>query len=181
MPGRRPQIQLFLISPVSTSNFRNTVDLISKKLHTDAVSLLYAGKFQNIPVHPERSSLEIHLIACILHINESLDHIVTVILHARPQRYHHVHIIIRTSESVNAGNGCHNDHISTLRQGRRRRQAQFIDLIIDRRILRNIGVRLRHISFRLIIVVVGYKVFYRIFREKFLNFPIKLPGKCLIM
>ena len=154
-------------------HFRNTVDLISKELHTDrCIGIVRRENLKNIPVYAECSSLKIHLIACILHINESLDYIVTVNLHARSQRNHHVHIIIRTADSIDAGNGCHNDHILALRQSRRRRKTQLIDLIIDCRILRNIGVRLRHISFRLIIIIIGHEILYCILREEFFKLTI---------
>ena len=59
--------------------------------------------------------------------------------------------------------------------------AQFINLIINCRILCNIRITGRHISFRLIVVVIGNKVLYCIFREKLLHLPVQLCRQRLIM
>ena len=59
--------------------------------------------------------------------------------------------------------------------------AQLVDLVIDRRILLNIGIRRRHIRLRLIVIVIGNKVFYCIIRKKLLHLPIKLSRQSLIM
>ena len=163
-------------------NLRNPVDLIPEKFDTDRrIRAVCREHFQHITVHTERTSLKVHVISCILHIDQCTHHIIPVSLHPRTQRHTHAFPLIRTSKSVNTGNRSHNDDILPLGQSRRRRKAQLIDLIIDGRILRNIGIRLRYISFRLIIVVVGYEIFYRIFREKFLHLSIKLSSKRLIM
>ena len=160
----------------------NPVNLIAKKLHAHCrIGIVCRKNFQNISMHPESTALEIHLITRILHIDQSLDHIVPVNLHTRAQGNHHIHIVIRTTNSINTGYRCDNDNIFSLRQSSRRRKTQLVNLIINRRILCYIGVRLWHICLRLVIIVIGYKIFYRIFRKKFFHLAIQLSRKCFVM
>ena len=132
-------------------------------------------------MHTKRTTLKIHLVARVLHVNESLDHIITVNLHSGTQGNHHVHIVIRTTNAIDTGDRCHDDDIFSLRQCCRGRKAQLINFIIDRRIFRNISVRLWHIRFRLIIIIVGNKILDGILREKFFHFSVQLPRQCLVV
>ena len=59
--------------------------------------------------------------------------------------------------------------------------AQLIDLVVDGGILLDICVRGRDVSLRLVVVIVGDKVFHRILREKFFKLTVKLCCQCLIM
>ena len=56
-----------------------------------------------------------------------------------------------------------------------------INLIVPRRVLRNIRIRRRHVSLRLVVVVVGDKIFYCILREEFLKLTVQLCCKCFIV
>ena len=137
--------------------------------------------FQHISSHTETSSFKIHLISCILDIDQFVDHFISVFFHSRAQRDHHVLIIDRASQTIDTRYRSYNDHIIPLRKGRCRRMAQLIDLIVDRGVLFNISIRRRHIGLRLIVVVIGYKVFHRIIWEKLLHLRIKLCCQRLIV
>ena len=151
----------------------NTVDLIAEKFNPqNIVTALRRIYLQHIPAHAETAAVKIQIIAVVLDIDQLADHVVPILDHTRAQRYHHVHIVIRTTDTVNTRYGCHNNNIPPFRQRGSRRKAQLIDLIIDCRILFNISVRLWHISLRLIVIIIRNKVFYRIFREELLKLSI---------
>ena len=59
--------------------------------------------------------------------------------------------------------------------------AQLLNFVVDIGILLNISVRRRHICLRLIIVVVGDKIFYRVLRKKLLEFAMQLGCQRLVM
>jgi hypothetical protein len=59
--------------------------------------------------------------------------------------------------------------------------AETIDLFVDASIFFNIGIGLRDISLRLVIVIITNKIMNSIFRKKFLKFTIQLGGKSFIM
>ena len=125
--------------------------------------------------------LEIHIIPVILNINQLPDHIVPVLFHSRAERNNHLHVVLRASDSIDTRNtGNHND-IVPLTQCRSRGKPQLINLIVPRRVLRNIRIRRRHVSLRLVVVVVGDKIFYCILREEFLKLTVQLCCKCFIV
>ena len=58
---------------------------------------------------------------------------------------------------------------------------QLVDLVVDRGVLFDIGIALRDIRLRLVIIIVTNKIFYRILRKEFLEFGAKLRGKGFVV
>ena len=58
---------------------------------------------------------------------------------------------------------------------------ELLDLVVDRRILFNIGVRVGDIGLRLVVVVVGDKILHSVVREKFPELAAKLRGQRLVV
>ena len=86
------------------------------------------------------------------------------------------------TNAVNAAHRCyHNDISSPAQQLRRSLQPQLIQLFVDRKIFFNIGIADRHISFRLVIVVVRNKITYSILWKKLFEFPVKLRHQRLVV
>ena len=168
-----PQLQLSLSGqPV---NLRNSLHLIPEKLNPIGLASGIGRKhLQHISPHPEGSPMEVHIIACILNINQLMNNLIPVPHHPRPQRNHHLLIINRTSQAIDAGDRCYNDHILPLRQGRRGRVAQLVNLVIDGGILLDVGVGGWHVGLRLVVVVVGHKIFYCVTRKILFELTIEL-------
>ena len=59
--------------------------------------------------------------------------------------------------------------------------SQPIDLLIDGRVLFNVGISVGNISLRLIVIVVGDKVLHGIFRKKLPEFRAKLGSQGLVV
>lgn len=59
--------------------------------------------------------------------------------------------------------------------------AQLVYLIINRRILFNVGVRGRDVGFGLVVVIVGDKILDRILRKIFLKLAVELCGKGFVV
>ena len=58
---------------------------------------------------------------------------------------------------------------------------QLVDFLIDGRILLDEGIRTRHVGFRLIVIVIGYKVFDGVVGKQFLEFTIQLRSQGLVV
>ena len=163
-------------------DLRDPVDLIAEKL--DPVGRA-AGigriDLDGITPHPEASPLEIHIIAVVLDLHQLPDDVIPVLLHAGAEGDDHVFIVNGAAQTVNAGNRSHDDNVASLRQGRRGGVPQLIDLVIDGGILLDIGIRRGHIGLRLVIVIVGDKVFHGIFREELLHLPVQLGRQRLVV
>ena len=122
-------------------NLRNPVDLVPEKFHPDCCIFLIGGDyFQHIPSDTECTTLKIHVISIILDLYQLADHLIPVFDHTRTQGDHHVLIVCRTTQTIDTGHAGHYDHIPPLCQRHGRRQTQLINLVIDRRILCDIGI-----------------------------------------
>ena len=154
-------------------NLRDPFNLISKKLCSDCIIFRDCRKdFQYIASYTEGSTLKIHIISIVLNLNQLRNDLIPVLDHTWPQRDHHLLIINRWTQSIDARYASHNNHISSLRQCSCRRVSKLINLIIDGRILCNVGVRRWDIGFWLVVVIVGYKVFYRIIGKELFKFAV---------
>ena len=125
-------------------------------------------------MYTECTTFKIHLISSVLHIDKLTNHFIAINLHTRAKRYHHIHIVIWTTNTIDARNRCYNNNILTLCHCCCSRKTKLVNFIINRRVLCNICVRRRHISFWLIIIIVGYKILYRVFWKELLHFSIQL-------
>ena len=110
-----------------------------------------------------------------------MQQIISLLFHALPQRDNHISVIDRVTQAVNAGNAGNDNHIIAFGQGRCCRMAEFLNFFIDSAVFFNVSVGACNIRFRLIIVVIGDKVFYCVVGEKFLEFRAKLCCQRFIM
>ena len=175
-------LQLSLDLSCEHVDLGNPVDLISEKFHPHSgIGFIGRNNLHHISAHPEGTSFKIHLVPVILDVDELPDDLVPVLLHTRTQGYHHFLKILRLTQAIDTGHTGDDNHVPPLNEGRRRRQAQLINLVIDRRIFGNIGIAGGHISLWLVIIIIGNKIFHCILRKEFLHFPVKLCGQRFIM
>ena len=168
--------------PAQRIHLGDPVDFIPKKFHPDQIiAALSRIDFQHVAAHPETASSQVHVVPVILDADQLPDHRVPVLRHSRSQGNDLVLIFVRAAQTIDTGHAGNNHHVPALRQGSRGRQAEFVDLVVDGRILRNIGIRGRHISLRLVIIVVGDKILHRVLREELLKLPVKLSRQCFIV
>ena len=161
---------------------RDAIDLITEKL--DAVRLLALRRrehIHDIAHHAEGTTLEVDVIPVILDIDQLTDEVIPVLPGTVPDGDRHVRIFLRLTETVDAGNRGYDDDIITLVQGRHRRATQLIDLVIDIRILLDVGIGRWQIRLRLIIIIVGNEVLDRVLREELLHLGIQLCRQGLVM
>ena len=59
--------------------------------------------------------------------------------------------------------------------------AQLVYLIINGRILFNVGVRGRNVGFGLVVVVIAHKILHRILRKKLFELGIELGGQGFVV
>ena len=60
-------------------------------------------------------------------------------------------------------------------------QTQFLNLVVNGQILLNICVCGRNVGLRLVVIVVGDKIFHCIFREKLLELAVELGRERLVV
>jgi hypothetical protein len=67
-------------------------------------------------------------------------------------------VVVRRAEAVDAGDAGHDDHVAPGEERAGRRVAQAVDLVVDRGVLLDVGVRCRDVGLGLVVVVVADEV-----------------------
>ena len=125
--------------------------------------------------------MEINIAPVIMQLNQLLQNLIAVSLIADAQIQHHLLEIYGAAQSVDARDRAYHDNIPALRQGSRGRQPELVDLVIDRRVLLDIGIRLRHIGLGLIVVIVRNEILHRILRKELLELTVQLRRKGFVV
>ena len=160
----------------------NPVDLVAEEL--DAYGAVVVPRRENlddVTAHAELPALKRNVIALIADRDKLAQNRVTVDFLTFMERQNHLVITFRRAEAVNARHTRNDDDILALKQRTRRRMAQFIDLVINRRVLLDIRIRRRDIRLRLIKIVVTDKITDVIVREKRLELARQLRRQCFIV
>ena len=161
---------------------RNFIDLVAEELHAVGKLILIRRKnLYHVAAHTEGAAVKVEVISAVLDIDELCDDLIPILLLSRAETDHHVFVVRRATEAVNAGDTRDNNHILPLEKGARRRISQPVYLFVGRGILLDVGVRLRHIGLRLVVVVVGDKVLDRVVREELLHLAVELRRKRLVV
>ena len=169
-------------TPGGGVNQRNPFHLVAEKLYADCFTFRISGKhLHHLTAHAERAAGKIKILPLEQAFHQLLQKHVPVhdipLAHAQRQ----VPVILRSGQAVNAGNGCHHNHIPPCHQGIHGIQAQAVQLVINGGILFNVGVGTGDIRLRLVIIEIGNVVIHRVIREKTLQLRMKLCGKRLVV
>ena len=124
--------QLRLDLPGQGIDLCNPVHLIPEEFYPVGIAAGIGGiDFQHIAADTERTALEIHVVSRVLDVDELVYHLIPVLDHAGAQGDHHLLIVDRASQTVNAGDRSHDNDIASLGEGCGSRVAKLIDLVID--------------------------------------------------
>ena len=93
---------------------------------------------------------------------------------------HPVDVLLRRAEAVDAGHRRDHDHVAAGEQAVGRRVPQPLDLVVDRRVLLDVGVRLRDVRLGLVVVVVGDEVLDRVVGQQLAELVGQLGGQRLV-
>ena len=89
-------------------------------------------------------------------------------------------IHLRRAQAVNARHRRHDDHVAPREERGRRRMAELVDLVVDERLLVDIGIARRNVRLRLVVVVVRNEIIDGVVREKFAELVAELCGEVLL-
>ena len=145
-----------------------------------AVFIVCGEEFDHVAAHAEGAAREIHVGAAILERDEVRDQLALVELRALGDVEGHARIGFDRADAVDAGDGGDDDDVVALEQCAGRRVAHAVDLLVDRGIFFDVGVRARDIGFRLVVVVIRDEVLDRVVGEEILELAIELRRQRLV-
>ena len=161
-------------------DFGDKLDLIAKELKPQRMLGIGRIHVDDIATHAKRTARQVIIIAIVLNIDERMDKVITLERHFLVDIRRQPRIILRRANTIDTRHRCNDDHITSREQRGGRLMAQHLDFFVDRRILLDIGVALRHIRLGLIVIVIRYEIDYGVIGEKLLELACKLSGKGLI-
>ena len=133
-----------------------------------------------IAPYAKRTAQKLHVIALVLHLDELADEILAFLRVSRAQNQSHLCVAFGLADAVDGRDRRHDHRIATFENGFGGCKPHLFDMLIDGRILFNEKIARRHISFGLIVVVVGNKVFDSVVREELTHFTVELRRKRLV-
>ena len=114
----RHMIQLCMNFPCKRLYLCDPVDLIPEKFDTDEIiAALCRIYFHHISPDAESGTLNIHIVAVVLNIDQFPQYLVTILHHAGTQGYDQILIFVGASQTIDTGHAGHYHHIPAFRQG----------------------------------------------------------------
>ncbi len=125
--------------------------------------------------------MEVDVVSLILDIDEPPEHPIPPDVLTLGKRKRHPRVVLRRADAVYAGHTRHDDDVSALEERPGGRVAHLVDLVVDGRVLFDIGVRPGNVGLGLIIVVITDKILDGILRKEGLELVEKLGCQGLVM
>ena len=159
----------------------DALDLVAEEGDAPAPVLEVRGEeLDHVAAHAEGAAVEVGVVAAILQLDELLQEEVAVEHLAEAQGDRHLRIGLDRADAVDAGDRGHDDDVVALQERARRRVAHAVDLLVDGRLLLDIGVRARHVGLGLVVVVVGDEVLDRALGKEALHLAVELGRERLV-
>ena len=77
-------------------DFADAVDFVPEKFHAERALVVSGGEdFHHVAAHAERAALKFDVAAVVLDIDQLFDNLITVLLHSRAKRDHHIKKLLR--------------------------------------------------------------------------------------
>jgi hypothetical protein len=129
---------------------------------------------------PERAAMQLVLVARVLQLGQVVDQVALLdpltLGEDQPQRQ----IVFRRAQAVDSRYRGHHQRIGPRQQGLGRRQPHLLDVLVDRAVLLDEGVRRGNVGLWLVVVVVADEVLHRVVREERLELAVQLRGQGLV-
>ena len=134
----------------------------------------------DIAAHAEGAARQIIVVAIVLDIDKRMDKIVALERHLLVDVRCQTSVVLGRANAIDTRDRCDDDYVTSRKQRCRRLMAQHLNLLVNRGILLDIRIALRHIRLGLIVVVVRHKIDHGVVGKELLKLARKLSGKCFV-
>ena len=162
-------------------DLRDALHRVTPEFDADGLLVVRREDLDRVPPHAERAALEGDVVAPVLHGYERLEQLVATALLPDGRGHEAPAVHLRVAQAVDRGHARNDDHVVALHQARRGPQPQPVDVVVDRGVLGDVGVRLGDVRLGLVIVVIGDEELDRVLREESLQLPVQLCGEGLVV
>ena len=156
------------------------LDLVAEHLDPDRELLVDREDLDRVATDPEGAAGEGQVVAGVLDLDEPAQQLVALDGVADLERDHAVDVLLRRAEAVDARDRGDDDDVAPGEQAVGRGVPQPLDLVVDRRVLLDVGVGLRDVGLGLVVVVVGDEVLDRVVGQQLAELVGQLGGQGLV-
>ena len=136
----------------------DALDVVAEELDPYRVLLVRGVHLDRVAPHAELATHEVHVVPLVLHVDQLREDVALVVAGAHLQPEDLALVLLRRAQAVDARHRRHDDDVAPGQEARGRRVAQAVDLVVDRRVLLDVGVARREVCLGLVVVVVGDEV-----------------------
>ena len=157
-------------------------DLIAPEVNPDTFIGIGQVNFNHIPPHPEVAPPRFGVLAAVQGGHQLVQQLVPRDLLALGNFDEGLVEFRRVADAVDAAHARHHDHVpATTEQGACGAQPELLDLVVDRKVLLDVGVGRRQVGLGLVVIVIAHEVLHPVVREEVFELPVKLGGQRLVM
>ncbi len=158
----------------------DALDGVAEHLHPQRGLLVGGVDLDRVAPGAEGAPDEVDVVAGVLEVDELAQYLALVDLIPHGQAQDAVPVLGGRAEAVDARHRRHHDHVTPHEQRRRRGVAQPVDLVVDGRVLLDVGVGRRQVRLRLVVVVIGDEELDPVPREEVPQLGRELGGERLV-
>ena len=158
----------------------DAVDLVPEEFDADGQLLIDGDDLDRVAAHAEGASGEGDVVALVLHVHELAQQVVPVDPVTLVQEEHAPGVLLGRAQAVDAGDGGHHHTVAPGQQVGRGGVPEPLHVVVDVRVLLDIGIRLRDVGLGLVVVVVGDEVGDRIVGHELAELGAELGGQGLV-
>ena len=180
--GREKVRVVDVIDDVAGERMENgkRLDLVAEHLDADRELLIHGDDLDRIAAHAERAARKSQVVAHVLHGDEAPQESVAVDDHTPLELNHAGYVFLGSTEAVDARHRGDDDRVAPREQRVRSAVAQPLDLVVDRGVLLDEGIRLGNVGLGLVVIVVGDKVLDGVVRKQLAELGRELGCKRLV-
>ncbi len=137
---------------------RQLVDLVAEQLDAHRRLLVRRVDLHDVAAHAERAAPELVVVPLVLDLHQLAQDRLAAEALAALERQQHAVVRLGRAQAVDARHRRDDDDVAPLEERPRRREAHAVDLVVDRRLLLDVGVGRRDVGLGLVVVVVADEV-----------------------
>ncbi len=155
----------------------DALDGVTEEFDAHGLALVGGVDLDGVAVDPELAAGQALVVAAVLQVDQPPEQGPLVVDLPGAEGDDTVAVLVGRSQAVDAGHRRHHDGVRTHEQRGRRGVPEPVDLVVDGRVLLDVGVRRGHVRLGLVVVVVGDEVLDSVAGEELLELGGQLGGQ----